>query len=116
MIKKASYLVAGALLGATAVAGLSQAPLLTGANAATTDTYKQLNLFSDVFDRIRADYVEQPDDAALIKAAIDGMLASLDPHSNYLDPKAFQDMQVQTSGQFGGLGIEVTMEDGNVKV
>src|SRR5208283_2495953 len=79
-------------------------------------TYRQLNLFGDVFDKIRNDYVEKPDEAKLIEAAINGMLASLDPHSSYMDAKAFKDMQVQTKGEFGGLGIEVTQEDGLIKV
>src|SRR5471030_1968379 len=86
------------------------------AGAAMTDTYRQLNLFGDVFERVRADYVEKPDDSKLIETAINGMLAGLDPHSSYMDPKSFKDMQVQTRGEFGGLGIEVTMEDGLVKV
>ena len=88
----------------------------SAANAASAHTYRELNLFGDVFERIRADYVETPDDSKLIESAINGMLAGLDPHSSYLSPKNFQDMQVQTSGKFGGLGIEVTMEDGVVKV
>ena len=86
------------------------------ANASPADTYRELNLFGDVFERIRADYVETPDETSLIQSAINGMLNSLDPHSSYLSPKNFKDMQVQTSGKFGGLGIEVTMEDGIVKV
>jgi carboxyl-terminal processing protease len=73
-------------------------------------------LFGDVFEKIRTDYVEKPDEAKLIEAAINGMLASLDPHSSYMDAKAYRDMQVQTKGEFGGLGIEVTEEDGNIKV
>ena len=87
-----------------------------GATAAATDTYRQLNLFGDVFERIRADYVEEPDDAKLIEAAVNGMLSSLDPHSSYLNAKDYQDMQVQTRGEFFGLGIEVTMENELVKV
>jgi carboxyl-terminal processing protease len=87
-----------------------------GASAANSDTYKQLNLFGDVFDRVRADYVEVPEDEALIENAINGMLAGLDPHSSYMNAKRFQEMQVQTRGEFGGLGIEVTMENGIVKV
>jgi carboxyl-terminal processing protease len=86
------------------------------AKAAAADTYRQLNLFGDVFERVRADYVEKPDDSKLVESAINGMLAGLDPHSSYMDPKSFRDMQVQTRGEFGGLGIEVTMEDGLVKV
>ena len=84
--------------------------------ASNADTYKQLNLFGDVFDRVRADYVEDPDESKMIEAAINGMLASLDPHSSYMDAKRFEDMSVQTKGEFGGLGIEVTMENGLVKV
>jgi carboxyl-terminal processing protease len=86
------------------------------AKAAAADTYKHLNLFGDVFERVRADYVERPDDGKLVESAINGMLAGLDPHSSYMDPKSFRDMQVQTRGEFGGLGIEVTMEDGLIKV
>jgi carboxyl-terminal processing protease len=88
----------------------------TSAKAAVADTYRQLNLFGDVFERVRSDYVEKPDDSKLIESAINGMLAGLDPHSSYMDPKSFRDMQVQTRGEFGGLGIEVTMEDGLIKV
>ncbi len=84
--------------------------------ASNADTYKQLNLFGDVFDRVRADYVEDPDESKMIEAAINGMLTSLDPHSSYMDAKRFEDMSVQTKGEFGGLGIEVTMENGFVKV
>ena len=84
--------------------------------ASNADTYKQLNLFGDVFDSVRADYVEDPDESKMIEAAINGMLTSLDPHSSYMDAKRFEDMSVQTKGEFGGLGIEVTMENGFVKV
>src|ERR1700761_9767638 len=84
--------------------------------AATADTYKQLNLFGDIFERVRSHYVEKPDDSKLVEGAVNGMLNGLDPHSSYLDPKNFRDMQIQTRGEFGGLGIEVTMEDGLVKV
>ena len=80
------------------------------------DTYRLLNLFGDVFERVRADYVEQTTDKKLIEAAISGMLTSLDPHSGYLNSDSYREMQVQTKGEFGGLGIEVTMEDGFVKV
>ncbi|PZP54047.1 MAG: peptidase S41 [Micavibrio aeruginosavorus] len=85
----------------------------------TTDpqeTYKQLNLFGDVFERVRAQYVDQMSDEQLIEYAVNGMLSSLDPHSSYLNEKDFDDMRVQTKGEFGGLGIEVTMEEGLVKV
>lgn len=80
------------------------------------DTYKQLSLFGDVFERVRAQYVEPVTDEELIENAVQGMLSNLDPHSSYLDDDDFRDMQVQTSGKFGGLGIEVTMEKGFVKV
>ncbi len=84
--------------------------------AANAEIYKQLDLFGEVLERVRAEYVEKPDDTKLIENAINGMLQGLDPHSSYLTAKEFQDMQVQTRGEFGGLGIEVTMEDGVVKV
>jgi carboxyl-terminal processing protease len=86
------------------------------ASAANSEIYRQLDLFGEVLERVRSDYVEKPDDAKLIEAAINGMLTALDPHSAYLNPKHFRDMQVQTRGEFGGLGIEVTMENGVVKV
>ncbi|MBI3709335.1 MAG: S41 family peptidase [Proteobacteria bacterium] len=82
----------------------------------TSETYRQLNLFGDVFERVRSDYVEEVTDIKLIEEAINGMLSSLDPHSSYMNAKTFRDMQVQTRGEFGGLGIEVTMENGWVKV
>ena len=80
------------------------------------ETYRLLNLFADVFERVRAEYVEPVSDKDLIENAINGMLTGLDPHSNYMNANAYRDMQVQTSGQFGGLGIEVTQEDGFIKV
>lgn len=82
----------------------------------TQSTYELLNLFGDVFERVRRDYVEPVEDQKLIESAINGMLTSLDPHSSYLNEKSFKEMQVQTKGEFGGLGIEVTMENGLVKV
>lgn len=85
-------------------------------DSSRSETYRQLQLFGDVFERVRADYVEEVSDKELIEAAINGMLTDLDPHSSYLDAKSFGDMQVQTEGEFGGLGIEVTMENGFVKV
>jgi len=81
-----------------------------------SQVYEQLNLFGEVFDRIRSGYVEDVDSSDLISAAIRGMLTSLDPHSGYMPPENFEDMQVDTKGAFGGLGIEVTQEDGFVKV
>jgi len=103
--------VAGALV-ATQVAG----PLVAQETTKSAEVYRQLDLFGDIFERVRAQYVEQTEPADLIEAAINGMLTSLDPHSGYLPPKEFGDMQVQTRGQFGGLGIEVTQENGWVKV
>ena len=93
----------------------SAGPLLAQ-NTEQAKTYQQLELFGNLFDRIRAEYVEEVDDEKLIEAAIDGMLTSLDPHSSYLSPKDAADMRVQTRGAFGGLGIEVTQEEGFVKV
>ncbi|MFN8829214.1 MAG: S41 family peptidase [Labrys sp. (in: a-proteobacteria)] len=117
MIRKVSLLLTGVALGAMVTVVATQPRLLmSGANASVSDTYRQLNLFGDVFERVRADYVEEPDDAKLVESAVNGMLSSLDPHSSYMDAKSFRDMQVQTRGEFGGLGIEVTMEDGNIKV
>src|ERR1700743_2848833 len=85
------------------------------AAASAADTYSQLNLFGEVFERVRSDYVEKPDDSNLIEGAINGMVSALDPHSRYMNDKAWREMQETTSGEFGGLGIEVTMEDGLVK-
>src|SRR5438105_5329180 len=84
--------------------------------ANSAETYKQLNLFGEVFERVRAEYVDEVSDDTLVESAINGMLTSLDPHSNYLNTKNFNDMKVQTRGEFGGLGIEVSMENGLVKV
>src|ERR1700728_4324050 len=119
MMRKTYLVFLGAVAGAAAALLVTQphAMLLgSAARAAASDTYQQLNLFGDVFERVRADYVEKPDDRKLVESAINGMLSGLDPHSSYMDPKSFRDMQVQTRGEFGGLGIEVTMEDGLVKV
>src|SRR5256712_10113204 len=119
MMRKTSLLLLGAAAG-VAVTLIATSPriVLDGApaQAAATDTYRQLSLVGDVFERVRADYVEKPDDSKLVESAISGMLAGLDPHSSYMDAKSFRDMQVQTRGEFGGLGIEVTMEDGRIKV
>ena len=104
-------ILAGAIL-ATQLAG----PIIAQERAARTSVYQQLDLFGDVFERVRANYVEDVDAAKLIEAAIDGMLSSLDPHSSYLSPDDYEEMQVQTRGEFGGLGIEVTQENGFVKV
>ena len=103
------------LIGAVSTVAIMQA--FHGATAATNaETYKLLNLFGDVYDRVRADYVEKPDEQKMMEAAINGMLTSLDPHSSYMNAKEFADMNVKTKGEFGGLGIEVTMENGVVKV
>jgi carboxyl-terminal processing protease len=99
------------------VTGPQTAQLVAVAKAAVgTDTYSQLNLFGEVFERVRADYVEKPDDAKLVEGAINGMITSLDPHSRYMNDGAWHEMQDTTHGEFGGLGIEVTMEDGLIKV
>lgn len=100
------------IVATTQIAG----PLLAQENARNSSVYEQLDLFGDIFERIRAQYVEEVDESELIEAAIDGMLTSLDPHSSYLSPEDAAQMRVQTRGEFGGLGIEVTQEEGFVKV
>ncbi|WP_084572628.1 S41 family peptidase [Methylocapsa aurea] len=118
-MRKVSLLVLGAFLGASMVTLGTRTTWLFSegsARAAASDTYRNLNLFGDVFEKIRSDYVEKPDEQKLVESAINGMLGSLDPHSSYMDSKSFRDMQVQTRGEFGGLGIEVTQEDGMIKV
>src|SRR5512132_2337173 len=119
MMRKTSLILLGAAAG-VAMTLIATPPRIVldaaRAQAAAADTYRQLSLFGDVFERVRADYVEKPDDGKLIESAINGMLTGLDPHSSYMDSKSFRDMQVQTRGEFGGLGIEVTMEDGLIKV
>ncbi|MFP6745051.1 MAG: S41 family peptidase [Alphaproteobacteria bacterium] len=102
------------LLGSLAAATLLAFPVV--GNAASSETYRQLNLFGNVFERVRADYVEEVSDQELIESAINGMLISLDPHSSYLNRESFEEMKVDTKGEFGGLGIEVTMENRLVKV
>src|ERR1700726_1255246 len=99
------------------VTGPQTAQLVAVAKAAASgDTYSQLNLFGEVFERVKSNYVEKPDDAKLVEGAINGMVTSLDPHSRYMNEKAWRDMQETTQGEFGGLGIEVTMENGLIKV
>ncbi len=117
-MRKLSLLLLGAVFGAgTVIIGAQMADFSGGAAiAATGDIYKKLTLYGDIFEKVRSDYVEKPDESKLIEASINGMLSSLDPHSAYLDPKSFKDMQVTTKGEFGGLGIEVTMEDAQLKV
>src|SRR5208337_5636054 len=122
IMRKTSLVLLGALMGASAVSVVSRTNLIHGsvfggsAIAAASDVYRDLNMFGDVFEKVRADYVEKPDDKKMVEAAVSGMLTSLDPHSSYMDSKSFQEMQVQTRGAFGGLGIEVMQEDGLVKV
>ncbi|MEO9336363.1 S41 family peptidase [Mesorhizobium sp. SB112] len=115
MIRKLSLLFAGALMGASAMSLVYGSPGST-ANAAGAETYRQLAIFGDIFERVRGQYVTPPDEKSLVENAINGMLTSLDPHSSYLNPDAAKDMRVQTKGEFGGLGIEVTMENELVKV
>lgn len=118
MMRKVSLLLAGAAMGASVALVTTQTSVLSSnpAKAAASDTYRMLNLFGDVFEKVRSDYVEQPKEDKLIESAINGMLSGLDPHSSYMNPKAFNEMRVQTTGEFGGLGIEVTQQDGFVKV
>lgn len=107
-------MLVGALMGATAMSVVYSAGV--PAQAAGTSTYKELAVFGDVFERVRAQYVTPPDEKKLIEAAINGMLSSLDPHSSYMNAQEAADMQTQTKGEFGGIGIEVTMENELVKV
>jgi carboxyl-terminal processing protease len=111
-MKKFAFVGVGIVVGFVAAIGLL--PAAHGAN--DMGAYRQLDLFSDAFERVRANYVRPVDDSELINAAIEGMVSNLDPHSSYMDAKAFADMQIQTKGEFGGIGIEVTMENGLVKV
>ena len=110
--KSAGLVLSGALMAGAAMHALGAA----GAATNNAETYRLITLFGDVFDRVRSDYVEEPDQKKMIESAINGMLTSLDPHSSYMDAEKFDDMNVQTKGEFGGLGIEVTMENGVVKV
>jgi carboxyl-terminal processing protease len=120
MMRKTFLILLGGATGAALTLLATQTPIIAVGSsakaAASADTYRQLNLFGDIFERVRSHYVEKPDDSKLIESAINGMLSGLDPHSSYMDPKSFRDMQVQTRGEFGGLGIEVTQEDGFIKV
>ncbi|WP_456315930.1 S41 family peptidase [Plastoroseomonas hellenica] len=109
--------MAGVITAAFA-AGVVAGPMVAAwaQDGSRAETYRLLNLFGDVFERVRAEYVEPVNDRDVIENAIQGMLAGLDPHSSYMNPRSFRDMQVQTRGEFGGLGIEVTQENGYVKV
>lgn len=116
-MKRTSLFVVGMLVGTSIGLGVTTMVTQIGsAKAAGADTYRQLALFGDIFERVRSIYVTEPDEEKLVESAINGMLTSLDPHSSYLNPKDFSDMRVQTRGEFGGLGIEVTMENELVKV
>jgi carboxyl-terminal processing protease len=118
-MRKTSFILLGAATGAALTLITTQPRIAfdgSSAKAAAADTHRQLSLFGDVFERVRTDYVEKPNDGKLLEWAINGMLAGLDPHSSYMDPKSLRDMQIQTTGKFGGLGIEVTLEDGLIKV
>jgi carboxyl-terminal processing protease len=115
-MRKVSFVLLGAVLGASTVTIGTHMLSGAAARAAASETYRSLSMFGDVFEKIRSDYVEKPDEQKLVEAAINGMLTSLDPHSSYMDAKSFRETQVQTRGEFGGLGIEVTQEDGLIKV
>ena len=115
-MKKFLFAAMGGTIAGAVISAQFAAPLLAEEAAKPTSVYEQLDLFGDIFERIRAQYVEEVNEKDLIEAAINGMLSSLDPHSSYLPPDDFDDMKVQTRGTFGGLGIEVTQEDGLVKV
>src|SRR6516165_1289935 len=117
MMRSTPLIFLGASAG-VAVTLITTQPKLDGASAqaAVGGSHRQLSLFEDVFRRVRANYVEKPDDGKLISSAINGMLAGLDPHSSYMDAKSFRNLQVETRGEFGGIGIDVTMEDGLIKV
>ena len=115
-MRKYVLAAAGGILAGVLVTTQIAGPLIAQESQNNRSVYQQLDLFGDIFERIRASYVEEVDPAELIEAAINGMLTSLDPHSGFLPPRDFDDMRVQTRGEFGGLGIEVTMEDGFVKV
>ena len=119
MMRKAFLVLLGGAAGAALTLLAIQTPLTAlgaSASAASADSYRQVNLFGDIFERVRTRYVDKPNDAKLIESAINGMISGLDPHSSYMDAKSYRDMQVQTRGEFGGLGIEVTQEDGLIKV
>jgi len=111
-MKRFAFVASGVLIGFGGA--LALLPAARGAN--DMSTYRQLDLFSQAFDSVRRNYVRPVQDSELVNAAIEGMVSELDPHSSYMDPKNYADMQIQTKGEFGGVGIEVTMEDGLIKV
>ena len=118
VLRKVFLIFLGAVAGAavTLVTPLPRTVVEASSAKAAAEALQQLRLFSNVFERVRSDYVEKPDDAKLIEAAIKGMLAGLDPHSRYLDARSFRDVQVDTLGKFGGLGLEIASENGRIKV
>jgi carboxyl-terminal processing protease len=118
MMRKIAYIASGLAIGAAAAVGISDSSSLlgNGALAASSDTYRQLNLLGDVFEKINDNYVEKPDEGKLVEAAINGMLTSLDPHSTYLDAKGFRDRQEQIKGEFGGIGVEIVEDNGLIKI
>ena len=111
-------LMLGGMFAAGVLIGSAVAPLhrAAGQDAGNENTYQQLSLFGDIFDRVKENYVVDPTSSKLVYDAVNGMLAGLDPHSSYMNEKQYNDMQVETSGQFGGLGLEVTETDGLLKV
>jgi carboxyl-terminal processing protease len=118
MVRKVSYVALGIAVGVGSALCVPHAPPLlgNGALAAASDTYRQLNLLGDVIEKIKNNYVEKPDEGKLIEAAINGMLTSLDPHSSYLDARAFRDRQEQIKGEFGGIGVEIVDDNGLIKI
>src|ERR1700675_645425 len=119
MMRKTSVILLSAATGAALTLFVTQprAVLMgSSARAAASDTYRQLNLFGDAFERVRSDYVEKPSDGMLVESAISRMLTGLDRNSSYMDAASFREMQARTRGEFGGIGIAVTMEDGLIKV
>ncbi|HKF12492.1 MAG TPA: S41 family peptidase [Xanthobacteraceae bacterium] len=118
MLRKVFPIFLGAIAGAAVTLVTPQPRIVVEASSAkaAAEALQQLSLFSHVFERVRSDYVEKPDDWKLIEAAIKGMLAGLDPHSRYLDARGFRDAQVDTLGKFGGLGLEIASESGRIKV
>ena len=117
-MNKTALLMTGAILGSGVTLAVTETTFfkMSIAQASVSETYRSLNLFGDIFERVRSEYVDQIEDKKLVTTAVNGMLSSLDAHSAYLDPKSFKDMQSQTSGKFGGLGIEVSQEEGFIKV
>jgi carboxyl-terminal processing protease len=118
IMRKGFCIALGVAVGAASAAWVAHTPALLGerAMAASPDTYRQLNLLGDVIEKINNNYVERPDEGKLVEAAINGMLASLDPHSTYLNAKAYRDRQEQIKGEFGGIGVEIMEDEGMIKI